>query len=291
MVAPIQHLVEDVLGVRADAAEPVHGGDVAAAYRVRLSDGATVFAKTRSDAPAGWFETEATDLASLRSTRTVAVPEVLGVGDDPPVLVLEWIEPGRHTSWSDAQFGQELAALHRSGAGCFGRGDRRSTGSRGLPNDPCGSWAEFFAERRLVPLADLAARAGALDAETIPALRRVAGHLPALLGPEEPPARLHGDLWGGNRMVDRSGTNWVIDPACFGGHREFDLAMMRLFGGFSHEAFAAYDAAHPLAGGWEERVELHQLAPLVVHAIKFGGAYVGATRGVIARYDPTGPDG
>ncbi|MEX2625882.1 MAG: fructosamine kinase family protein, partial [Ilumatobacteraceae bacterium] len=96
-------------------------------------------------------------------------------------------------------------------------------------------------------------------------------------GPEEAPARLHGDLWAGNRLVDRQGRSWLIDPAAHGGHREFDLAMMRLFGGYGQDCFAAYAETFPLADGWEARVPLHQLAPLVVHAIKFGGGYVAAT--------------
>ena len=115
-------------------------------------------------------------------------------------------------------------------------------------------------------------------------LERIADRLEMLLGPEEPPARLHGDLWGGNRLVDRNGDNWLIDPAAFGGDREFDLAMMRLFGGFTETVFAAYEEVAPLAEGWADRVELHQLAPLVVHAIKFGGAYVPAAERAIRRY-------
>ena len=100
----------------------------------------------------------------------------------------------------------------------------------------------------------------------------------------EPPARLHGDLWAGNRLVDTQGRNWLIDPAAHGGHREFDLAMMRLFGGFGGECFAVYADEYPLADGWEARVPLHQIAPLVVHAIKFGGSYVSAATAAIARY-------
>ena len=106
-------------------------------------------------------------------------------------------------------------------------------------------------------------------------------------GPAEPPARLHGDLWAGNRLVDADGRSWLIDPAAHGGHREFDLAMMRLFGGFGADCFAAYDEAHPLAPGWEERVPLHQIAPLVVHAIKFGGGYVDAAAAAVARQPST----
>ena len=95
---------------------------------------------------------------------------------------------------------------------------------------------------------------------------------------------MHGDLWAGNRLVDERGDSWLIDPAAHGGHREFDLAMMRLFGGFGDACFAAYAELHPLAAGWEDRVALHQIAPLVVHAIKFGGHYVGAAESAIARY-------
>jgi fructosamine-3-kinase len=95
---------------------------------------------------------------------------------------------------------------------------------------------------------------------------------------------LHGDLWAGNRLVDAGGRNWLVDPAAHGGHREFDLAMMRLFGGFGSECFTAYTEVAPLAAGWQERVPLHQIAPLVVHAIKFGGGYGGAAVAAIDRY-------
>jgi fructosamine-3-kinase len=173
--------------------------------------------------------------------------------------------------------------MHRAGAEAFGRDDRRSTGSRGLPNEPCATWAEFYAANRLLPLARLARESRALDPSTIGDLERLAGRL-AAFDTDEPPARLHGDLWAGNRLVDVEGRSWLIDPATHGGHREFDLAMMRLFGGFGGECFAAYVEAYPLEPGWEERVSLHQIAPLVVHAIKFGGGYVGAATAAIAQY-------
>ncbi|MGB5759797.1 MAG: fructosamine kinase family protein, partial [Acidimicrobiales bacterium] len=110
------------------------------------------------------------------------------------------------------------------------------------------------------------------------------GRLDRLGVPEEPPARLHGDLWAGNRLVDGDGRSWLIDPACHGGHREFDLAMMRLFGGFDETCHRAYHDHSPLAAGWRERVALHQIAPLVVHAIKFGGGYRAAAIDAIERY-------
>ena len=112
----------------------------------------------------------------------------------------------------------------------------------------------------------------------------MAGRLLDLGGAPEPPARLHGDLWAGNRLVGTDGRNWLIDPAAHGSHREFDLAMMRLFGGFGEACFVAYEQDFPLGPGWQDRVALHQLAPLVVHAIKFGGSYPAAVDAALARY-------
>ena len=213
------------------------------------------------------------------------VPEVLAVSDDPPLLVLEWIDEGRPNGTTEADLGVALASLHRAGAPTFGREDRRTTGSRGLPNEPCPDWATFYATQRLTPLARLARDAAALPAPAVAGLLRLdADRLRQIGGPDEPPARLHGDLWAGNRLVDTAGHSWLIDPASHGGHREFDLAMMRLFGGFGADCYRTYADAYPLASGWEGRVSLHQIAPLVVHAIKFGGGYVQAAVDAIALY-------
>ena len=250
------------------------GGDVAESFRMRLDDGRTVFAKTHRDPPPEFFQTEAAGLTWLRESGAIAVPDVLAVADG--LLVLEWITEGAPVAATEANLGRALARLHRSGAPCFGRADRRTTGSRRLPNDPCPTWVEFYATQRLLPLARLAGDAAALPPSSIKRLEAVADRLAELGGDVEPPARLHGDLWAGNRLIDASGTSWLIDPAAHGGHREFDLAMMRLFGGFGPDCYAAYTQEYPLADGWEARVPLHQLAPLVVHAIKFGGGYVGA---------------
>jgi fructosamine-3-kinase len=279
----VRAAVARLTGVDVARATVQSGGDVARAHRVELADGTTVFAKDRLDGPAECFVTEAAGLEWLRASGATPIPRVLGVDTAPPVLVLEWVPAAPVARPDEPAFGRALASLHRSGAPCFGREDRRPTGSLGVPNDPTDTWVEFFRDRRLLPLAALAERRGALAAPTIEALRSVADRLDELGGPPEAPARLHGDLWAGNRLVDATGRSWLIDPAAHGGHREFDLAMMRLFGGFGAAAFDAYDREHPLADGWQDRVALHQLAPLVVHAIKFGGSYVGAVRDALDR--------
>ncbi|MEJ7583081.1 MAG: fructosamine kinase family protein [Acidimicrobiales bacterium] len=266
---------------------PVRGGDVASTFRVDLNGGDTVFAKTHASPPPGFFTTEAASLAWLREAEAVRVPAVAAVSDGsvdrPAYLVLEWIQERRPGAAGDVPFGAALAALHDAGAPCFGREDRATTGSRGLPTEAHSSWSDFYANCRLLPLARLARESASLPDAAIAGLERLAASLDRF-DDGQPPARLHGDLWAGNRLVDTHGVNWLIDPAAHGGHQEFDLAMMRLFGGFSPACFEAYAQRRPLAQGWEERVPLHQIAPLVVHAIKFGGSYVSAAAAAIVRY-------
>jgi fructosamine-3-kinase len=281
--------VAEALGAGVTSMSPVHGGDVARSYRVELADGRTVFAKTHQSPPPGFFVTEAVGLQWLKEADAVSVPEVLavadGTGPDAPgptaLLVLEWLEEGGGRPDEEA-FGRALARLHGAGAPCFGREDRRPTGSRSLPNDPAPTWAEFFRERRLLPLVRMARDAGAVEPGALAEIERLAARLEEVPAAGEPAARLHGDLWAGNRLVDRQGRSWLIDPAAHGGHREFDLAMMRLFGGFAELSFRAYEEVHPLEPGWEGRVPLHQLAPLLVHAVKFGGPYGAATARAVA---------
>jgi fructosamine-3-kinase len=212
-------------------------------------------------------------------------------------LALEWIEPGRSGGLDDAgaeELGRGMAATHLAGAPCFGwdageaDADGSSTssgfGSLRLSNEPSEDWPSFYAERRLRPLARLARERGALSAAGSDAVERVCERLEELCGPAEPPSRLHGDLWSGNVMADSDGQPWLIDPAVYGGHREVDLAMLRLFGAPSERVFDAYEELAPLAAGWRDRVELYQLLPLLVHTLLFGGSYAAAAERAARRY-------
>jgi len=272
--------MEDALGVRVVSKQALGGGDFATAYKAVLNDGEQIFVKTHSSPPDFFFSTEATGLEWLQSSGTVRVPEVLVVSDDPPFLALQWIEPG--ISKDDAALGASLAGLHAASCEGFGRLDHRTTGSLAVPNTPCDNWAEFYATRRLRPLAGIARERRALSDADCSKLELIADNLSASVIADDKPALLHGDLWAGNRIADSAGHSWLIDPASHAGHREFDLAMMQLFGGYSSECFAAYNEEYPLEPGFMARVPLHQLAPLVVHAIKFGDGYKSAVRSAIA---------
>jgi fructosamine-3-kinase len=151
-----------------------------------------------------------------------------------------------------------------------------------LPGAPAPTWAEVHASGRLLPLARMASDRGALDAAGVAAVEAVAARMDVVAGPPEPPARLHGDLWAGNVLWTGGGRGALVDPAAHGGHREVDLAMLRLFGGPGPRLHAAYAEAFPLADGHAERVELWQLTPLLVHAVLFGGSY-GARAAMAAR--------
>lgn len=268
------------------AADPVGGGSINRALRVTLASGRRLFVKHHPGAPPGSFRSEADGLAWLAAARALRTPAVIAVGEapGPRFLALEWVERGGGGSGADEAFGRGLAALHLAGAPAFGLDADNAIGGLPQPNAPCEDWPAFYARRRLEPMARRAVEAGHLPGSFLDRLERLAGRLPGLCGPPEPPARLHGDLWSGNAIVDARGGPAVVDPAVYGGHREVDLAMMRLFGGFAPRTFAAYAEAHPPAAGHRERVELFQLYPVLVHVCLFGGGYARQAEGILARY-------
>jgi fructosamine-3-kinase len=269
----------------ASGASRVSGGDINEAFHVTLADGSEAFVKTRPDAAPGEYAAEAHGLRWLAEPGGVRTPRVLAVED--AYLALDWVPPGRLDAAGAEELGRGLAVTHAAGAEAFGAagpGASATFGSLRLVNDPAEDWPTFYAERRLRPLGRIAQEREALSQRGVQALERLCGRLGDLSGPPEPPARLHGDLWSGNVMADSGGRPWLIDPSAYGGHREVDLAMLRLFGSPSEQLFAAYEELTPLADGWEGRVELYQLLPLLVHALLFGGSYRAAAERVALRY-------
>jgi fructosamine-3-kinase len=291
------------LGQPVGRLDAVTGGDLNDAYVATLADGSRAFVKTSpAPAAAGSFAAEATGLRWLAEADALSVPTVLAVADDPPdaaplpglapptgprFLVLRWIDAvaGGPTPASDDALGRGLAQLHAAGAPSFGGpDDTLRIGPLALPNSPAPDWPTFYAARRLETLARLARDRGALPPEAPQLLDRITTRLPELAGSPEPPARVHGDLWAGNVLTDAQQRPWLIDPAAHGGHRELDLAMLRLFGGPSERCFDAYEEVAPLAPGAHERVGLWQLAPLLLHAALFGPSWGARAMDVLRRY-------
>jgi fructosamine-3-kinase len=274
---------------------PASGGSINEAWAFELDGGRRAFVTTRADAAPGEYATEAAGLRWLAEPRAVELPGVLAVGDDPPFLALEWIDAGSLDAAGEEGLGRGLAALHDAGAPAHGAPPPDAPAADGavaplrigeleLPNDPAPDWPSFYAQRRLEPLVRLSSQRGALSAAGRAAVERVCERIGELAGPPEPPSRLHGDLWGGNVLAGADGRARLIDPAAYGGHREVDLAMLRLFGAPSARVFAAYEEAAPLADGHEERVALWQLFPLLVHAALFGGPYGASAERAALRY-------
>ncbi len=260
---------------------PLPGGDTCRAERLTLDDGSSVFAKSLAGAAAGFFGSEAAGLRWLGECGCVSVPDVVAVTES--MLLLSWIDSGAPTPAAAEQLGRALAALHASGADDFGATWPGWIGRLPLDNTPATSWPEFYVGRRVLPYIRHAMDAGRMTAADAASVERVMDRIGNVGVPAEPPARLHGDLWSGNVMWSAAGPAYLVDPAAHGGHRESDLAMLALFG-LPHidRVVAAYDEAAPLAQGWRERVGLHQLHPLAVHAAMFGGGY-GARAAAVAR--------
>jgi fructosamine-3-kinase len=282
---------EELLDASVIATAPLAGGDIATATKLRLSNGTTALMKTLPHAPADFFEVEAAGLRWLGEVEGgVHVPEVLGV--DQECLVISWVEPGKNGVDAAAAFGRALATTHAAGAPSYGWERDGFIGKLPMPNRTAPTWAEFYATRRILPYLKLARDRGAITEEEAATVESVVPKLQELV-PEEPPSRLHGDLWNGNVLwgQDPSGGTpavsrvSVIDPAAYAGHREVDLAMLSMFG-LPHlpRVIDAYCDVAPLADGWEERVGLHQLFPLLVHACLFRGGYGARAAATAAKY-------
>jgi fructosamine-3-kinase len=280
-------LARQVGAVRSVA--PVGGGCISETYRVE-TDGGRVFVKHHPGAPPGMCAAEADGLRALRAAAgdSLRIPAVVATdesGGDAAWLALEWLEPGPRGRGFGERLGRGLAALHRAEmSGGWGWEAPNYIGSLPQENAPTASWAEFWRDRRLLPQLRMAMDAGR-DTGPRAEWDRLLGRLPGLLADAEDdgPSLLHGDLWGGN-VLSASGEPALIDPAVYRGHREADLAMTELFGGFGVDFHAAYHEAWPLLPGYREtRRGIYQLYYLLVHVTLFGGGYTGQALATLRR--------
>jgi fructosamine-3-kinase len=264
-----------VAGLKLSDVRSVGGGDICDAFRARTADGTPVFAKTLRDAPDGFFDAEARGLRWLRVPGGPPVPQV--IAHDSDGLVLEWVDPAAPTAAGAERTGRAIAALHstRPHGDGFGTDGSAFVATVRQPAGRAATWPAWWAEFRLGPLLRQAVDGGVLAASDRAAVEAVATRIADLAGPAEQPARVHGDLWSGNLLWSTGGEAWLVDAAAaHAGHRETDLAMLALFGApWLDRLVAAYQEVSPLGAGWQRRTALHQVYPLLVHAVLFGGGY------------------
>ena len=280
--------LEKILSEPIKSTSSVSGGCIADSRKLELDSGKVYFLKQIRGSSSGAFDAEERGLKELRKSGTVNVPEVVCKGLD--FLLLQWIEAGYSRSSSSMEMlGRQFAELHRYRGKKFGFTEDNLLGDSPQSNKPSKegglSWAVFYAENRLEFQTSLAVKKGYATPEMRNLMENLIKKVPDLIsGTEEEPSLLHGDLWSGNYLIDERGIPWMIDPAVYYGHREVDLAMTSLFGGFSNSFYSAYKSAYPIASGYVEREPLYQLYHLLNHLNLFGTGYYGQVISILRRY-------
>ncbi len=233
----------------------------------------------------GMFEAEAAGLIMLAKTGCLRIPSVVlyGEHEDTSYLILEFIRSGNRKTdfWDDFGFG--LASLHKNTTSLFGLDHNNYIGSITQSNKNSASWSDFFINQRLYPLLLKAEQQGLAEKNLVRQFEHLFSRMDSLI-PDEKPALLHGDLWGGNVLSDETGSVCLIDPAIYYGHREADLAFSTLFGAFPHRFYDSYNTAYPLEKEWQSRIDLFNLYPLLVHLLLFGSSYYGQIKNCLTKY-------
>lgn len=270
-------------GLQDYSVRPVSGGDTNRAFCLTKANEKYFLKINEAKRYPDMFEKEARALRHLHGKTALCIPQVVRVGeqDGTQYLVLEYLEAdSKGSSWRE--LGEGLAALHRHTRDSFGWEEDNYIGSLQQSNTAASNWTDFYAEQRILPLIKQLRDSKQLAAGEILLAERLCSRL-HLLFPVEAPSLLHGDLWSGNVMLASKGPA-IFDPALYYGHREMDLGMSLLFGGFEPAFYSAYESVWPLQKGWRERVPLTQLYPLLVHACLFGGHYAGSAVAAMRRF-------
>lgn len=264
--------------------QSVGGGSINRCVKLETSKGFFFLKENDAKAFPGMFAAEKRGLEWLASTNTFVVPEPLGLleKNGSAYLLLSWLEKAAPAAKSSYEAGTLLAKLHRHSEKTFGLDHDNYIGSLRQSNRQHNSWEEFFVLERILPQVQLARDAQRIDAQLVKQAEKCCARA-ADLFPMEKPALLHGDLWSGNFLLTNNGPS-VFDPAVYYGHREMDLAMTQLFGGFDDDFYAGYENEFPLENGWRKRIPFGQLYPLLVHVNLFGGGYIYDVKSILSAF-------
>ncbi|MCH5719138.1 fructosamine kinase family protein [Niabella hibiscisoli] len=259
----------------------IHGGDINKAFCITTGKQRFFLKVNNAVLYPDMLKREADGLDLLRNHTSLKVPGVIqtGTAGEYQFLLLEWLDedPG---SYAPYQFGQGIAGLHRVSQAQYGFKENNYIGSLPQINTLTPNWPDFYANYRILPLVKMLFDQHQLSSADIAQAHNFCGAIKDIF-PEEKPALLHGDLWSGNYSAIAGGQTAIFDPAVYYGHREMDIAMTKLFGGFKDEFYTSYHEAYPLENGWLNRLPYAQLYPLLVHAVLFGGHYTNDVKSIL----------
>ena len=283
----IKARIEEKLGSKIKNFASLSGGCISDAYKISMSNGSNYFLKYNSSASNDMFIKEANGLKVLLKANAIRIPEVLSFNED--YILLEFIPTGSRKKNFFEEFGRRFAEMHKYTSNEFGFYEDNYIGSnpqKNIPNEKeKSSWVNFYFNKRILFQLQLAEKLGNSTDALRKGISKLENKIEEIIGDtKEKPSLLHGDLWGGNYMVDENGNAVLIDPAVYYGHREADLGMTKLFGGFSTEFYRAYVETFPLEDGYDYRENIYKLYHVLNHLNLFGGGYYSQALSLIKFY-------
>lgn len=276
--------LEEILNEKVTSNSFVGGGSIADSQKIRTSSGKEYFVKSYSQSKSNILKNEVNGLIEIQKSKSIKTPQIIYYDDN--ILILEFIKSGRKNKNFSQLFGIQLTEMHRLKSDKFGFYENNYIGSNHQINLPLYSnWTDFYWENRLLYQFKLAEKHGYVNSD----FRKLFNQFESVYrniieGTEEEPSLIHGDLWGGNYLVDESGNPVLIDPAVYYGHREAELGMTILFGGFDSEFYSSYNEVYPLFDGWKERLDIYKLYHVMNHLNLFGTGYLNQTLSIIKSY-------
>lgn len=263
---------------------PVWGGDINLAYKISTNEGDFFIKWNFAEKYPKMFDCEVYGLKLLKAVNPSLIPEIIGYSEinEYSFMVLEFVLPGKQKAnfWED--FGIKLSELHKNTSDSFGLDQDNYIGSLNQSNIKHQNWGRFFMEERIEPMIKLARDSNRISCAITSLFDNFYTRIDEIF-PKELPALLHGDLWNGNFLTAGNGYACLIDPAVYYGHREIDIAMTKLFGGFDAAFYDSYNEEYPMEKGWQKRLDFYNLYPLMVHTNLFGGGYIQSVESILRR--------